>query len=192
MSVHDGISGIRFRPGTAGAFLGVPARDIRDQAIALGLLWGQPGDELEARLFSVAEPERASQLLQSALAARLDTGAKLDRAVLKAASRLQHSPASPVQDLAVGVGLSERQLRRRFEREVGLSMKRLGRIVRFQRLLDEVRQRQRRCGALSPNWASMALDFGYADQAHLIRESRALSGVTPTDLAGVTWRHNQA
>jgi len=169
--VHDTISGIRFRPGVAGAFLGVSAREIRDQAVALAVVWGRKGEELEERLLAVNDAERALQLLQAALMARLENEFRLDRAVLEAASRLQRSAASPVRDIAVWTGLSERQLRRRFEREVGLGMRQFGRIVRFQRLLDGVREHRRRGGGLSPDWAGMAFEFGYADRLTLFAKA---------------------
>ena len=58
---------------------------------------------------------------------------------------------------------------------MGLPPKLLARIVRFDRLL-----RQLRTGA-AMSWADLALECGYYDQAHLVREVRRFTGVTPTE-----------
>jgi AraC-like DNA-binding protein len=72
--------------------------------------------------------------------------------------------------------MSERTLRRRFEDAFGYGPKTLDRILRFHRF-----RRLQRQGEGST--ALLAIEAGYADQAHLIRESRRLTGVTPTALA---------
>ena len=71
--------------------------------------------------------------------------------------------------------MSERQLERSFAREVGCSPKQLARTMRFQNLvrhLDDGRT----------DWAGLAWECGFFDQAHLIREVRAFTGATPTRL----------
>jgi transcriptional regulator GlxA family with amidase domain len=82
-----------------------------------------------------------------------------------------------VSALADEVGLSERQLRRRFEVAVGYGPKRLGRVFRFQRLLDLVHASHDR-----PHWSQVAIAAGYADQSHMINECVAFSGGPPTAL----------
>ncbi len=75
------------------------------------------------------------------------------------------------------MGLSERQLRRRSHVIVGYGPKTLQRVLRFQRfvrLLD--------ASAALPDLADAAVRTGYADQPHLTRECRALSGHTPAAL----------
>jgi AraC-like DNA-binding protein len=71
------------------------------------------------------------------------------------------------------VGLSRRTFIRRFTDEVGLTPKLFWRIQRFQEALRLVRTGRR------PAWADVALDCGYYDQAHFIRDFRAFSGLTP-------------
>src|SRR5262249_59691377 len=75
--------------------------------------------------------------------------------------------------LAESAAWSPRQLEREFRRRVGLSPKALSRIARFQNLLRLALRHPTR------NWAELAADAGYADQAHMTREFRALSGATP-------------
>ena len=73
--------------------------------------------------------------------------------------------------------MSERTLRRRFEESFGYGPKTLDRILRFHRF------RRLRQASSDTSTAVLAIEAGYADQAHLIRESRRLSGITPAALA---------
>lgn len=80
----------------------------------------------------------------------------------------------PLSELAEEVGLGERQLRRRVEHAIGYSPRMLRRVLRFQRFL-----RAARAAGPQRNLARLAVDAGYADQAHLARECRQLGGLPP-------------
>jgi len=75
-------------------------------------------------------------------------------------------------------GLSERQLERLFDERVGYGPKTFARVVRMQRAVESIVRTAGGRGT-TVSWASFARDCGYADQAHLIHEFRALTGVTP-------------
>jgi AraC-like DNA-binding protein len=75
--------------------------------------------------------------------------------------------------LAKELGYSERQIERRFLRETGLSPKRYSRILRLQRTLSHLDHPRR--GSLT----ELAYALGYADQAHLNRDFKQLTGITP-------------
>jgi transcriptional regulator GlxA family with amidase domain len=81
--------------------------------------------------------------------------------------------------LAGELALSERTLRRRFEAAFGYGPKTLNRILRFQRFLKLLR------GARNDSTASLAVEAGYADQAHLGRETRRLAATTPGQIAAL-------
>ena len=83
------------------------------------------------------------------------------------------------QLVSAAVGLSERQLRRRFESAVGYGPKRFGRILRFQRLLDLLHGH-----SVPVRWAELAVEANYSDQPHMIKECLALAGVSPVGLPG--------
>jgi AraC-like DNA-binding protein len=83
-----------------------------------------------------------------------------------------------VAEVAARVGWSDRHLGERFRAETGLGLKEAARVVRFDRARRTVADRVRRGAA--PDLAGLAASTGYADQAHLTREWRALSGLSPT------------
>ncbi len=168
--------GVRFRTGAAPALLGTSAAELRDRDTRPDELWGRVGDELAAR---VAEPSNAAArlgVIVAALTKRVDTARVPDAVVAHVASLLE-CPDQHVAPLARAVGLSDRQLRRRVEEAVGYPPRTLARIQRFQRFLRATRASMPR-----RSLATLAAEAGYADQAHLTRESRTLTGLTPVAL----------
>ena len=74
-------------------------------------------------------------------------------------------------------GASERTLERLFAERVGLSPKAFGRVARFRRAIERLQHPP------GGPYARIALQVGYADQAHFIREFKAFAGVTPAAFA---------
>jgi AraC-like DNA-binding protein len=107
-----------------------------------------------------------------AAAARLTVARPPDRAVQAAVVRLL-SPGQRVGELAADLGLSERQLHRRFLDAVGYGPKMLQRVLRLRRFLARA----------DVDLAAAAAQAGYSDQPHLTRECRQLTGLTPAQLA---------
>jgi len=162
------VVGVRFRPGAGGAALGLPASELRDTRIGLEDLWGAPARELAERM---AESGGDARLLEDAVAARVTP---LDPLLLDAARRVARGEG--VAEVARSVALSERQLRRRFHEGVGYGPKTLGRVMRLQRFLRLARAQP------DADLAALAAEAGYADQAHLSGDARALTGRTPSAL----------
>jgi transcriptional regulator GlxA family with amidase domain len=179
--------GVRFRIGAAGAALGLPAGELRDRGVALGELWGHAAARaLEDRVARAMEHGRGAALLTlvGGLAPRLprpeDADHEVRRAVVALARPGDGASGPPdVAALAARVGLSERQLRRRFEAGVGYGPATLARVLRFQRFLHAAEAEP---DAGDAPLARLAADAGYADQAHLAREARRLAGLSPSEL----------
>jgi AraC-like DNA-binding protein len=162
--------GIRFAPGAASEVLGVPLDELRDLRVPLHELWGMVADELAER---VATSDRPAVALAAAVQQRIN--APPDPTAAAIANRLEFAAgAGVVSELAADVGLSERQLQRRCRDAFGYGPKTLHRVLRFQRAL-----RLARAGG---RLADVAAVVGYADQAHLARETRSLAGVAITEL----------
>ncbi len=171
------ILGLRLRPGLAGAVLGMPASEVLDVHVRLEELLGPQARELTERLGGSANDDEAFALLEEAVSTRIaDAGP--DPLVLAATRRLGF-PGSRVDQLSESLGISDRQLRRRFHSAVGYGPKTLDRVLRFRRLVA-------RAGAIAAgesDLARVAADLGYADQAHMTRDCLRLSGLTPVQLA---------
>ena len=114
-------------------------------------------------------------MLTDALASRLARAA-LDRTVASAiGDMVQSAGRASVAAIAGRAGVTPRHLQRRFSSRVGVPPKTLARILRFQNTL---RHRARSLAA-SPDWLRVAIDCGYTDQSHLIRDYTQLAGGTP-------------
>jgi methylphosphotriester-DNA--protein-cysteine methyltransferase len=157
-------SGIRLRPGAAGAVLGLPASELCDRQIAVALVWGEQGASLEAAVAG-ADRARRLQLLTEAVARR---HAEPDALVRAAASGLA-APDARVAGIAAELGVGERQLHRRTVAAVGYGPKMLARVGRLRRLVR----------LAGDTLACRAFEAGYASQAHMSDEVRRLTGLTP-------------
>jgi AraC-like DNA-binding protein len=178
---QDALAGLRLRPWAAAAVIGRPASEFRNMRIPFDSLFGVSGYQMAEKLLAATTPVHRMSLLQDAVAEHFaDVDPSLDRPVTWAVGVLRTQPDRPVSALADEVGLSERQLRRRFEDAVGYGPKRLGRVFRFQRLLDLIHGSHGRA-----RWSELAVAAGYADQSHMINECLALTGGPPTALPGV-------
>jgi AraC-like DNA-binding protein len=169
--------GVRFRPGMAASVLGVPAHELLDAETPLRDIWGAAAG-LAARVSEFAAVEERLEAAEATVVERLATATAPDVLVAAMAAGLARRPSARVGDLSRDAGLSERQLRRRFEAAVGYGPKTLHRVLRFQRWLALARQPE--AGRLG--LAGLAMLAGYADQAHMTREVSRLAGVPPTSL----------
>ncbi|QNE74045.1 helix-turn-helix domain-containing protein [Streptomyces finlayi] len=169
-AAYDGpCTGIRFAPGTAPTFFGVPAYELRDRRVALDDLWPAAHvRRLTERIDEAADPAAALEGL--ALRRAADTGPP-DPLTVSVAARLRQG--SSVADTARAAGLGARQLHRRSLAAFGYGPKTLARVLRLQRALALVRS--------GVPYAQAASAAGCTDQAHLAREMRDLAGTTLSD-----------
>ncbi|WP_327007867.1 helix-turn-helix domain-containing protein [Dactylosporangium sp. NBC_01737] len=152
---------IRFGPGTAPGVLGVPAEELRDQRVPLSALW--PSARVRRLTEQLDEAADRAGQLEAAFARTDNPDGLWVRAVVE---RLRSR--RPVAEIAADVGLSERQLHRRGLALFGYGLKTLSRILRVNAALDLAR------GGMP--FGVVAASSGYADQAHLSREVKALAG----------------
>lgn len=158
------VVGVRLRPATAGAVMGLPASELcdtsQDAADVLG--W----DVTAALLEALASGEDPHALLFRAIELR---GVREPDPLVFAAALALGRPRARVGSVAAELGVSARQLQRRVSDAVGYGPKMLQRVLRFRRLQ-----------ALAPApLAELALDAGYADQAHMTAEVTQLAGLSP-------------
>jgi AraC-like DNA-binding protein len=173
----DTVVGLRLRPGLAGPVLGLPASELRELRPPAEDVWGRAGSELAERIGEAASPADRRRALERAVADRLRETERPDP-IVSAALRHLGGPGSRVGELPRALGIGERQLLRRFDAAVGYGPKMLDRVMRFQRFVA----RTTALAADLDDLARVAADLGYADQPHLTRECRRLSGLSPSAL----------
>jgi AraC-like DNA-binding protein len=164
--------GVRFRVGAAGVALGLPAGELLNRSLPLGRLWAD-GDELTARVADASDARTRLGVLADTVVCRLAHAPAADPLVRAAVVDLS-SPRTRIAGLCERLGISERQLRRRFESAVGYSPRTLARVLRLQRFLA--------LAGRGGDLARLAADAGYADQPHLTRDCARLAGLPAATL----------
>jgi methylphosphotriester-DNA--protein-cysteine methyltransferase len=168
---------ISFFPGAAGAFTGVPMPELVGRMASPDDVWPRAFREAVAELQPLP-PGRRVRGMADLLLARLEP-CREPRAQVREAVRLIRASRGrvTVRWLAGQVNLSISQLERSFTRQVGVGPKLLARQTRVCALAAEAME------PAGPGWALLAAKYGYADQAHLAREFRELTGLTPARFA---------
>lgn len=168
-------AGVSFRPGAAGAILGVPITEITDRHVTIDALWGARGHALNERLLAAAEPADVFHTLEQELTTRLKCPLLIHPAVAHAlAAHSAASAPSRVADVLREVGYSPRHFIALFRGAVELTPKHYYRVQRFTAALRWL------ASGRTGNLADLAASVGYADQSHLTREFRDFAGITPT------------
>jgi AraC-like DNA-binding protein len=164
--------GVRFRPGGVAAFFPMPAMELTDKQIPVSDLWGRDGRRLEDEVAAAPDDSLRVDAVSRFLRSRLEDAGAPERPVELAVRRMlaRRGPVS-VEGLARELGLSRRHLERSFLREAGMPPSLLGRVIRFQSVFQAL--------STGAGWLGAALDCGYYDQSHLIRDFRELAGEAP-------------
>jgi AraC-like DNA-binding protein len=144
---------VRLRSGAAARFFALRGDEIGDGVLELRALWGGAGAELVERVGEARSVEARFAALERELLPRLARG------------------AAPIPRVAESVGLGERRLERAFRARIGVSPKRLARILRFRAAYAAL--------ARGAPELDVALGCGYADQSHLLRDFCDFAGGSP-------------
>ncbi|MBL8750652.1 MAG: AraC family transcriptional regulator [Planctomycetes bacterium] len=157
---------VRFRPGGALPFVRAPLHEFTDGAVDLAAL-GAPMLDLADVGLDDAPPAARIAAIERWLLRRLPSRPDPMLAALRAAA----DPSFRVGAAAAALGASRQRFARSVREATGLPPKLLARILRVRRALADDRP---------ANGAVLAQRHGFADQAHMVREVRALTGRPPT------------
>jgi AraC-like DNA-binding protein len=174
--------GVRFRPGSAMAALGVPAAELTDDRVALDALIENSESELAA-LQSAESNEARFAAVVELVRRRLRGSAAVPRSVRAAVHRILGARGDlRIAALASDVGITRQQLAKQFAAHVGVAPKMLARIARTQAALARA-DAARASYPRNVDWSAIAYELGYYDQPHFIDEFREITGRTPTEWA---------
>jgi len=167
---------VKFRPGGFHPFLPVPAHTLTDTALTLRDAFGSdPHAEVLAAGSDRAQIAIVERWLRS-LAPAPDPAVAEIAAIFRRI--LADASLTRVDDLATATGRTPRALQRLFREYIGVSPKWVLQRLRLQEAAERMRD-----GA--GDWAALALDLGYSDQAHFINDFRRVVGRPPAEYAAL-------
>ncbi len=177
LDAHGKVFAAKFRPGAFYPFLQRPVSQITDNARALQEVFGPDILALHEALLAEREREAMVALFEAFLEPRLPphdpTVALVDAVVERI---MADRTIARVEDIAGQIGLSTRQLQRLFSQYVGVSPKWVIRHARLQEAAETL-------AAGQADLAQLALELGYFDQAHFVKDFKAVIGTPPAEYA---------
>jgi AraC-like DNA-binding protein len=172
--------GCKFRPGGFHPFMPVPAIELTDRVVELREAFGDGAEELRPRALAAREDVGQIAVVEAFLRERL---APRDPQVEAIASIMRLVLATPeltrVEQLVERTGMTSRSLQRLFREYVGVSPKWVLRRVRLHEAAERIADDP------GEDWAMLALDLGYFDQAHFIKDFKAVVGRAPAEYAAM-------
>jgi AraC-like DNA-binding protein len=170
-----GMISVRFSAQGAYHFFGMPMKEIANGIVDLKLVWNNLAKEIEDRIVTCNDTNERNHIIQHYLLIQLSKNGKSD-ATLDHSLFLIHSAHGQIRAdaIAAKLGMSNRQLVRKFSNSIGLSPKEFSRIIKFISSLNYLKTNR------DTNLAEAAYSCGYYDQAHFIHDFKGYSGLTPS------------
>lgn len=172
-SGRSGMIGVRFQPFGLQAFLDIPILHLNGHAVDLVDLFGREGRDLENRVLGATSFEQRARCVEQFLLLKFSNHQADPLIAHTIRSMSRNHGLTSMEALAMEHRLSVRTLERRFRQSAGLAPKTFARIFRFQNVFRLMETHP------SIKLTQLALEAGYYDQAHFIREFREFAGMTP-------------
>lgn len=169
------VLGVCFRPGRAYPFIPYPTRELTNRCVKTDDISNSEVLQIvERMLMDCHTPEERIDILDLHFIHHLTTDVSNDFFTAAAVDRIETKRGQVnINGLAKSVGWSIRQLERRFKERVGMSPKQLCRNVRFKCAFQHLASSRRH------RFASTAINCGYYDQSHMIRDFKHYTGTSP-------------
>ena len=178
---HINLFGVRFQTAGAHIFFDFPLNELTDKIENLDNVLAIKGKYLEQRINEANSVNDRIALIENEVSKKMTFGTYFDISTAEVVKIIEaaHGLIS-IENLSKKVGISSRQLERKFQQYIGLSPKSFCRIKRIQSILDVMNT-----GEID-SWADLTLGFGYFDQAHFVRDFKLFTGKSPTVYLAVT------
>jgi AraC-like DNA-binding protein len=165
--------GVQFAPGGAYPFFAPSASALCETHVPLDAVWGARAREFCDRLRDAPTPQARFLMLERLLLAQAIRPLERHPAVAYALQRVHTASVRSIAQLVDQAGVCHHHFIDLFRAQVGLTPKKHWRLRRF---LWTARHTK---GCATVSWADLALKMGYCDQAHLIHDFQAFSGLSP-------------
>jgi AraC-like DNA-binding protein len=170
--------GVRFAPGFTQAAFGLPASELADQRVDYDVVYSNAAADLESVTVAKTDAARVAAVLALARG-RFRSATGVPSSVCATVAHILAAEGNVrVGSLVDRIGVTRQHLARQFAAHVGMTVKQFARVKRA----DAARARavaERAAHPRNVNWARIAHQAGYYDQAHFISDFKALTGSTP-------------
>lgn len=168
-----GVFGVYFHPHITTLLFGVPADVLTNTNIEIGELLGNEGKELEEQIILSKSTQERIKLISDFILSKKNHIQQDARYFALAAQQIVVCKGQiDVLSLSADYCLSQRQFERKFKELTGFSPKMFSRIVRFEECI-------RKAVIEKQSMTTVAVELGYYDQSHMIRDFREFSGQNP-------------
>ncbi|KAF1711839.1 AraC family transcriptional regulator [Pseudoxanthomonas sacheonensis] len=170
------VFGVKFRPGGFHPFLRAPLSTLRNRSVPLRELFGAEGDCLGPAVLSQQDDAAMAAVAVDFLALHLPpVGEEVERVGRIVDGIAVDRSVNTLEDLVAQWRTGRRALQRMFNEYVGVGPKWVINRYRMHEALERMEQDD------ELEWARLALELGYFDQAHFIRDFKALVGCPPAE-----------
>tara|TARA_R110000796_G_scaffold71409_5_gene162148 strand:+ start:16886 stop:17704 length:819 start_codon:yes stop_codon:yes gene_type:complete len=167
---------VRFYPYGFASFIKTPVKELADKDTPLTMLFGESANELEQKIIHAASTEERIEIVESFLLNKLIETSTIDKIVKSTIDSLFITNGSiPISSILKGELSQRRNLERNFLKQVGISPKQLGKIIRLQTALRMILNKQ------PDSLTTIAYASEYYDQAHFIKDFKEFTGTNPKE-----------
>jgi len=173
-----GVFAAKFKPSGFHAFVGVPVSRFSNRTIPFREVFGAVGDELDRAVLAKGTDLARIVVLEEFLRSRRPERDEIADRVSEMVYRVvREAEIHKVQHLAARFGLNTRTLQRLFAKYVGVSPKWVIQRYRLHEALERL------TAGMPVDQSELALNLGYSDQAHFVRDFKSIVGVSPAGYA---------
>ena len=174
------VFGVKFTPGGFFPFFKQSVSSLADRSIPIQQVFGSKMDGLESEVLATQDEDEMTAAANAFLLDRKPEADNKAGQVRQLVERILHErDILTVDDFAARTGIGVRSLQRLFNQYVGVNPKWVIRRYRLHELLEQMHSGKR------IDWAQLAVELGYFDQAHLINDFRSITGHAPTEYPGL-------
>ncbi len=168
---------VRFYPYGFANFVTTPLKDLSDKETPIALLFGDTSSkELEQKIIQAKDTRERIEAVESFLLSSLKSKTTVDTIVKTTIEALILTGGNnPINDILKNDLSKRRQLERNFAKQIGISPKQLGKVIRLQAALKILLSKK------TETFTNIAYESEYYDQAHFIRDFKEFTGTTPTE-----------
>ncbi|MBT1711195.1 helix-turn-helix transcriptional regulator [Fulvivirgaceae bacterium PWU5] len=168
---------VRFYPYGFANFVSTPLKNLANKETPIEDLFGEAhSKELAQKIIPARHAQQRIEIIEEFLLSKLNEKATLDNIVKTTVETLLSTNGSSSISAILKEDLSKRrQLERKFLKQIGISPKQLGKVIRLQAALKMLLSQQ------TETLTSIAYESEYYDQAHFIKDFKEFTGTNPRD-----------